>query len=59
MAQLIVSKIAGGADPRDLLLYNPLNWEYANNTPFPGEEDWLQPPVKTVVNGVEDLFSQR
>ncbi|TFY58144.1 hypothetical protein EVJ58_g6598 [Rhodofomes roseus] len=59
LAQLIVKHIAGGADPENLLLYNPLNWEYANNTPIPGEEDWLQPPVRKTVNGVEDMFSQR
>ncbi|KZT70029.1 hypothetical protein DAEQUDRAFT_690052 [Daedalea quercina L-15889] len=59
LAQLIVSKIAGGADPKNILLYNPLAWEYANNTPFSGDEDWLQPPVKKTINGVEDLFSQR
>ncbi|KAH9932970.1 uncharacterized protein B0H18DRAFT_870866 [Fomitopsis serialis] len=59
LAQLIVKNIASGADPENLLLYNPLNWEYANNTPFPGTENWLQPPVKKTVNGVEDTFSQR
>lgn len=59
LAQLIVQKIVEGADPDNLLLYNSLNWAFANNTPFPANFDWLQPPVKAVINGRQDAFSQR
>ncbi|THH03064.1 hypothetical protein EW145_g6558, partial [Phellinidium pouzarii] len=59
LAQLIVQQISDGADPNNELMYNPLNWRFANNTPFPAEFDWLQPPVKTVINGRSDSFSQR
>ena len=59
LAQLIVKQISEGADPDNQLLYNPLNWRFANNTPFPAEYDWLQPPVPKVINGHKDAFSQR
>ncbi|KAI0667292.1 hypothetical protein C8Q78DRAFT_1175982 [Trametes maxima] len=59
LAQLIVKQISAGADPNNNLLYNPLNWRFANNTPFPAELDWLQPPVPKVINGRQDAFSQR
>ncbi|CDO71106.1 hypothetical protein BN946_scf184844.g110 [Trametes cinnabarina] len=60
LAQLIVKQIIAGADPDVLLLYNPLNfWRFANNTPFPADFNWLDPPVSVVVNGIHDAFSQR
>ncbi|KAL5522967.1 hypothetical protein ACEPAF_1234 [Sanghuangporus sanghuang] len=59
LAQLIVKRITQGADPNDFLLYNPLNWNFANNTPFPANFDWLANPVRTVINGRPDAFSQR
>ncbi|KAL5481091.1 hypothetical protein ACEPAI_10032 [Sanghuangporus weigelae] len=59
LAQLIVKRIAQGADPNDFLLYNPLNWNFANNTPFPANFDWLANPVRTFINGRPDAFSQR
>ncbi|KAI5120057.1 hypothetical protein M0805_007808 [Coniferiporia weirii] len=59
LAQLIVQRIVEGADPSDDLMYNPLNWRFANNTPFPADFDWLQTPVRTVINGRPDAFSQR
>ncbi|KZT01062.1 uncharacterized protein LAESUDRAFT_816144 [Laetiporus sulphureus 93-53] len=59
LAQFIVQEIASGADPENQLLYNPLNWEFANNTPFPASLDWLYPPVEKIVNRREDAFSQR
>ena len=59
LAQAITAAIANGADPGLRLLYNPLNWAYANNTPFPEQYDWLQDPVKKVVNGHQDYFSQK
>ncbi|KAH8114000.1 hypothetical protein DFH11DRAFT_1509631 [Phellopilus nigrolimitatus] len=59
LAQLIVQAIVNGADPNNELLYNSLNWAFANNTPFPANFDWLQPPVQKVINGRADAFSQR
>lgn len=59
LAQLIVKRIVQGADPNNFLLYNPLNWQFANNTPFPANFDWLANPVRTVINGRPDAFSQR
>ncbi|THH21164.1 hypothetical protein EW146_g370 [Bondarzewia mesenterica] len=58
LAQLISKATAAGADPDDLLLYNPLNWRFANGTNFPADLDWLTPPVTTVINGHPDAFSQ-
>ena len=59
LAQAIAAAIARGADPRSKLLYNPLNWAFANNTDFPKEYDWLKDPVRKVINGNEDFFSQK
>lgn len=59
LAQLIVKAIVDGADPDNQLLYNSLNWEFANNTQMPALFDWLQPPVNTVINGRQDMFSQK
>ncbi|KAL1948805.1 hypothetical protein VTO73DRAFT_10611 [Trametes versicolor] len=59
LAQLIVKNIIAGADPEGQLLYNPINWRDANNTPFAAGTDWLQPPVKKVINGRQDAFSQQ
>ncbi|KAL7277149.1 hypothetical protein ACG7TL_008995 [Trametes sanguinea] len=59
LAQLIVEQIIAGADPDNLLMYNPLQWRFANNTPFAADFDWLDPPVAVVVNGIPDAFSQR
>ena len=59
LAQAITAAIANGADPDLDLLYNPLNWAFANNTLFPAEYDWLKDPVRKVINGREDFFSQK
>ena len=59
LAQQIVTAISNGADPDEQLLYNPLNWAFANNTPFPAEFNWLANPVKKIINGRSDAFSQR
>jgi hypothetical protein len=60
LAQLIVDHIVNnGADPNNQLLYNPLNWIFTNNTPFPADFNWLQNPVKKVINGRPDAFSVR
>jgi len=58
LAQAITAAIANGADPDLDLLYNPLNWAFANNTHFPAEYDWLKDPVRKVINDNEDFFSQ-
>ncbi|RDB28060.1 Peptidase S41 family protein ustP [Hypsizygus marmoreus] len=60
LAQLIVKQIINfGLDPDLQLLYNPLQWNDANNQQFSANEDWLQPPVKKIINGHRDAFSQR
>ena len=59
LAQAITAAIAKGADPNHRLLYNPLNWVYANNTNFPEKYDWLRNPVRKVINGHDDAFSQK
>ncbi|KAI0821900.1 hypothetical protein BC628DRAFT_1328502 [Trametes gibbosa] len=59
LAQLIVKNIIAGADPDVQLLYNPVNWRNASNIGFSAGTDWLQPPVKKVINGRQDAFSQR
>ncbi|KLO14415.1 hypothetical protein SCHPADRAFT_872766 [Schizopora paradoxa] len=60
LAQLIVKAIVeDDVDPNEALLYNPLNWRFSNNTPFPADFDWLQNPVRTVINGRQDAFSLR
>ncbi|KAL1755659.1 hypothetical protein FB107DRAFT_274673 [Schizophyllum commune] len=58
LAQLIVRRIAEGADPEEQLLYNPVQWRNATHQPFPVESDWLE-PEKVIINGHEDAFSQR
>ncbi|KAL1745699.1 hypothetical protein HDZ31DRAFT_35878 [Schizophyllum fasciatum] len=58
LAQLIVRRIAEGADPEEQLLYNPAQWRNATHQPFPAESDWLE-PEKVAINGHEDAFSQR
>lgn len=51
---------AGGVPERAYLLYDPVNWRYANSSAyFPESYNWLEPPVKTVVNGRQDAFSQK
>ncbi|KAJ7064956.1 hypothetical protein C8F01DRAFT_1128917 [Mycena amicta] len=61
LARQIVQKIVDdpNLDPDGELLYNPLNWNDANNVPFPATENWLLPPVTSVINGHADAFSQR
>ena len=59
LARAITAAISNGADPGRHLLYNPLNWAYANNTHFPDKYDWLKNPVRKVINGHEDFFSQK
>ncbi|KAF9009968.1 hypothetical protein BDQ17DRAFT_1234948 [Cyathus striatus] len=60
LAQLIVKQIVNAdVDPENQLLYNPLQWRNASNIPFGEHDDWLQPPVKSTINGRSDAFSQR
>lgn len=60
LAQLIVQRIVeDNADPLDLLNFNPLNWQFPNGTVFTADHNWLQPPVKRVINGRQDAFSPR
>ena len=60
LAQLIVQRIAeDNADPLNLLNFNPVNWQFPNGTHFTADFDWLQPPVKKVINGRQDAFSLR
>jgi hypothetical protein len=59
LAQLIVQKIVDGADPDDKLMYNPLSWRNASNIPFEKGTDWIKPLDYRIVNGHEDVFSQR
>ena len=56
---MIVKQIVEtNADPDGVLLYNPLQWSAFNGTPFSADDDWLVPPVKKVINGRQDAFSQ-
>lgn len=61
LASKIVQWVAdGNAREREVLLYDPVNWKFANSTvSFPPGYNWLEPPVKEVVNGHYDAFSQR
>lgn len=59
IARLIVDAISAGADPDDLLMYNPLNWNFENGTAMPAETNWLDPPIDVIVNNHSDAFSQR
>ncbi|KAF5324377.1 hypothetical protein D9619_011355 [Psilocybe cf. subviscida] len=60
LAQLIVDQIANhNADPNERLLFNPTNLANANDVFFSPTTDWLQPPVRTIINGRVDEFSQR
>ena len=59
LARAITAAVANGADPDSYLLYNPLNWAFANNTRFPVGYDWLKDPVSKVINGNRDFFSQK
>ncbi|KAG5641475.1 hypothetical protein DXG03_005115 [Asterophora parasitica] len=60
LAQLIVKEIINkNADPDNELLYNPRQWRNAKNEVFNATDDWLQPPVKKIINGRADAFSQR
>jgi len=54
--QQIITK---NLDPNQELLYNPLNWNDANNVQFAATDDWLLPPVNLTINGHADAFSQR
>ncbi|KAF9525913.1 hypothetical protein CPB83DRAFT_858837 [Crepidotus variabilis] len=60
LARLISETIAEyKVDPDNLLLYNSLNWAYANNTSFPPNYDWVSPVVPKFINGHQDAFTQR
>ncbi|KAJ3503821.1 hypothetical protein NLJ89_g8259 [Agrocybe chaxingu] len=60
LARTIVDEIISkNADPGVSLLYNPLNWRDASNTPFTADADWLEPIVPLTINGREDAFSPR
>lgn len=58
MARLIVQAIVNGADPEELLSYNPVQWSNGSHHPFPVASDWLE-PVALTINGHKDYFSQR
>ncbi|KAH9485462.1 Peptidase S41 family protein ustP [Psilocybe cubensis] len=58
LAQLIVQRIADGADPKDMLIYSPTQWSNASHHQFPPQENWLK-PTNVVINGHNDSFSQR
>lgn len=51
--------VEDGLDPGDNLLYNPVGWAFANNTPFSADFNWLAQPVRSVINGRPDAFSLR
>ncbi|KAJ7597534.1 hypothetical protein C8J56DRAFT_322295 [Mycena floridula] len=59
LAHLIVKRIVAGGDPEELLSYNGVQWKNATGISFESSTDWLEPHVKTVINGREDAFSQR
>ncbi|KAJ6588635.1 hypothetical protein B0H19DRAFT_1100376 [Mycena capillaripes] len=60
LARLIVQQIVEkNLDPDQELLYNPQNWNDANNVQFPATDNWLLPPVNVQINGHTDAFSQR
>ncbi|KAJ6459724.1 hypothetical protein C8R47DRAFT_1243393 [Mycena vitilis] len=60
LARLIVQQIIDkNLDPGQELLYNPLDWNDANNVQFPATDNWLLPPVDVQINGHADEFSQR
>ncbi|KAG5350153.1 hypothetical protein C0989_012477 [Termitomyces sp. Mn162] len=54
-AQLIAQQIVNGnvSGPNHYLLKDCLGWSNAS------DDDWLEPPVKKVINGHQDAFSQR
>ncbi|KAJ7913878.1 hypothetical protein B0H13DRAFT_2003844 [Mycena leptocephala] len=57
--QIVQQIITKNLDPNQELLYNPLNWNDANNVQFAATDDWLLPPVNLTINGHADAFSQR
>lgn len=59
LARAITAAIADGVDPNFELLYNPINWAFGNDTLFPENYDWLKDPIRKVINGHEDFFSQK
>ncbi|KIJ52329.1 hypothetical protein M422DRAFT_243123 [Sphaerobolus stellatus SS14] len=59
IAQQIVQKIVQGGDPNHVLEYSGANWRSANGTNFTSHTNWLVPPVHAVINGRQDMFSQR
>ena len=59
LAQLIAKEAVSGKDPNGWLLYNSINWAFANNTIMPAGYDWLATPVNKTINGRKDAFSQR
>ncbi|KAJ7126237.1 hypothetical protein C8R44DRAFT_781419 [Mycena epipterygia] len=57
--QIVQQIIDKNLDPDQNLLYNPLNWNDANNVQFAATDNWLLPPVNLQINGNADAFSQR
>ncbi|KDQ06441.1 hypothetical protein BOTBODRAFT_181596 [Botryobasidium botryosum FD-172 SS1] len=59
--QAIVDAIINDdVDPDAKMIYNPVNQPLGNSTGhFSNTTNWLQPPVSTLVNGVQDEFSQK
>ncbi|KAF8884720.1 hypothetical protein CPB84DRAFT_1837997 [Gymnopilus junonius] len=59
LAQLITDRIVDdNADPQNVLMYNPTNWANASDVFFAPGTNWLQPPVRTTINGRADAFSK-
>nr|GAT56785.1 predicted protein [Mycena chlorophos] len=57
LAQAIVEKINKGADPDELLMYNPINWHNASNLPYTVDYHYLRPTINLTINGHQDAFS--
>ncbi|KAL0956526.1 hypothetical protein HGRIS_002667 [Hohenbuehelia grisea] len=59
LARAIVHRVSKGADPEELLLYNPAQWTNATHHPLGNGTDWMKKVETIEVNGYEDAFSQR
>jgi len=57
LAQKIVKSVI--AQDIEFLNYTPDNWAFLNDTDFPNNKDFTDPPVPILVNGVIDENSQR
>ncbi|KAK7044505.1 peptidase S41 family protein ustP [Favolaschia claudopus] len=57
--QIVQQIIDKNLDPNQELLYNPLNWNDADNVQFPANRNWLLPARDVTINGRADSFSPR